>query len=114
MGRARTARLSEVVEKVQALVQSGSKACGISAKVWSQHVIDEILCMVSGVGARVADGEVASRLKVCVEAAVGTGKVVDWWVEDHLSKHVVVKGILEENWATCGWVGVRWDNPEVA
>ena len=45
----------------------------------------------------VADGEVADRIKVCVEIVLGTGKVVDWWLEDHLSKYVVVWGIPEEN-----------------
>ena len=47
-------------------------------------------------------------------AAVGAAEVVDWWVEDHLSRYVVVVGIPEENWAASGWKGVRRDNPSVA
>ena len=43
IGRARTAGLSGVVEKVQALIQSGSQLCGVSAKVWVAHVSDKIL-----------------------------------------------------------------------
>ena len=54
------------------------------------------------------------RLRVNIVAAVGMSEVVDWWVEDHLSRYVVVGGILEENWAASGWEGVRRDNTGVA
>ena len=48
------------------------------------------------------DAMVLDRLRVCVEAMVGTGEVVDWWVEDHLLRHVVVGSIPEEIWAASG------------
>ena len=48
VGRARTAGLSGMVEKVRALLRSGSSGWGVSAKVWSQHGSDEILWTVSG------------------------------------------------------------------
>ena len=83
-------------------------------RVWSQHGSDEILWTVSGVGRVVKDAEVLGRLRVNVVAAVGEEEVVDWWVEDHLSRYVVVGGIPEENWAASGWEGVRRDNPGVA
>ena len=73
-----------------------------------------MLWTVSGVGRSVADSEVLDRLRVNVVAAVGAAEVVDWWVEDHLSKYVTVGGIPEENWAASGWEGVRRDNPAVA
>ena len=114
MGCARTAGLSRVVEKVQALVQIGPEAWGISANVWGQHASDEILWMVSGVGAGTEDAAVVNRVKVCVEATVSTAEVVGWWVEDYLSKYMVVGGIPEENWAASGWEGVRLDTPELA
>ena len=37
---------------------------------------DEVLWVVSGVGASVEDAEVADHLRVCVEAVVGTEEVV--------------------------------------
>ena len=114
VSRARTSGLPAVVEKVQALLRSGSSGWGVSAKVWSQHGSDEILWTVSGVGKAVKDSEVLDRLRVNVVVAVGPTEVVDWWVEDHLSKYVVVGGIPEENWAAGGWEGVRRDNPGVA
>ena len=43
IGRARTAGLPEVVEKVQTLVRSRSLRWGVTARVWSQHENDEIL-----------------------------------------------------------------------
>ena len=49
VGRARTAGLPGVVEKVQGLLRSESKAWGVSAKVWNQHGSDKILWSVSGV-----------------------------------------------------------------
>ena len=114
VGRARTAGLPGVVEKTQALLRSRSQAWGVSAKVWSQHGSDEILWTVLGVGKVVVDAEVVYHLKVCVESMVGTSEVVDWWVEDHLPRYVVVGGIPEENWAASGWEGVRRDNLDVA
>ena len=113
-GRARTAGLPKLVEQVQSLFRSESLGWGVSAKVWSQHGSDEVLWTVSGVGGTVADSGVLDRLRVNVVAAVGAAEVVDWWVEDHLSKYVVVGGIPEENWAASGWDGVRRDNPGVA
>ena len=113
VGHARTEGLSGVVEKVQALLRSGSSGWGVSAKVWSQHGSGEILWTVSGVGRAVKDSEVMDRLRVNVIVAVGPAEVVDWWVEDHLSKYIVVGGIPEENWAASGWEGVRRDNPGV-
>ena len=62
----------------------------------------------------IEDAEVVDRLRVNVVAAVGAAEVVEWRVEDHLSRYVVVGGILEENWAASGWDGVRRDNPNVA
>ena len=59
------------------------------------------------------DSEVLDRLRVSVVAAVSAAAVVDWWVEDHLSKYVVVSGIPEENWAASGWQGICRDNPAV-
>ena len=114
VGRARTAGLPGVVEKVQALFRSGSLRWGVSAKVWGQHGCDEILWTVLGVGEAVGGSEVLDRLRVNVAVAVDAAEVVDWWVEDHLSRYVVVGGIPEENWAASGWEGVRRDNPSVA
>ena len=65
-------------------------------------------------GKAVEDWEVLDRLRVNIVAAVGTAEVVDWWVEDHLSRYVVVGGVPEENWAASGGEGVRRDNPGVA
>ena len=78
VGRTRTAGLPGVVEKVQALVRSGSKAWGVSAKVWCQHGSNEILWTVSGVGREVDDGEVVERLRRNIVAVVDAGEVVDW------------------------------------
>ena len=69
---------------------------------------------MSGVGKAVEDSVVLDRLRVCVEASVGTEEVVDWWVEDHLSRYMGVGGILEENWAASRWEGVRRDNLPIA
>ena len=102
------------MEKVHALVCSGSRALSISAKVWNQHGSDKILCIVSGVGKGVEDIKVVDLLKVNVVAAVVTAEVVDWRVVDHLSRYVEVVGIPEENWTTSGWEGVQRDNPAVA
>ena len=114
VGRSRTADLPKLVEEVQALLRSGSSGWGMSAKVWSQHRSDEVLWTISGVGKSVVDSEVLDRLRVNVVAVVGAAEVVEWWVEDHLSRYVVVGGIPEENWAASGWEGVRQDNPSVA
>ena len=76
IGCARSAGLSEVVEKVQALIRSGFQTWGISAKVWGAHGSDEILWTVSGVGEGVRDAEVVDRWRVIVEASVGTEEVV--------------------------------------
>ena len=84
VGRARTAGLPGVMEKVQALFRSGSLRWGVSAKVWGKHGCDEILWTVSGVGEAVDGSVVLDRLRVNMAAAVDTGEVVDWWVEDHL------------------------------
>ena len=54
------------------------------------------------------------HLRVKVAVVVGAAEVVAWWVEDHLSRYVVVGGISEENWAASGWDGVHRDNPSVA
>ena len=93
IGHVWTAGLQEVVGKVQALVRSGSRSWGISAKVWSQHGSNVILWTSSGVGKVVEDKEVVNRLRVSVESVVGTEEVACWWVEDHLSKYVLVVGI---------------------
>ena len=113
-GRARTAGLPEVVERMKGLLRSESLGWGVSAKLWSQHGSDEILWTVSGVGRTVGDSELLNRLNVNVVASVGAAEVLDWWVEDHLSGYVVVGGIPEENSAASGWEGVRRDNPSVA
>ena len=60
------------------------------------------------------DVQVVDQLRVSIVAAVSAAEVVDWWVEDHLLKYVVVVGVPEGNWATSGWEGVRRDNPSVA
>ena len=65
-------------------------------------------------GKAFGDSEVLDYLRVNVTVAVGAAEVVDWWVEDHLSRYVVVGGIPEENWAACGWDGVYKDNPSMA
>ena len=114
VGRARTAGLPGMVGKVQDLLRSGSLGWGVSAKVWNKHGSDEILWTVSGVEKATEDSVVLERLRVNVAAAVDATEVVDWWVESHLSRYVVVGGIPEENWAACGWDGVRRDNPDVA
>ena len=93
VGRVRTAGLSKVVGRVLTTVRSGSMSWGVSAKVWSQHGSNEILWTVSGVAKVVGDAEMMQCLRVGVEAVVGPGEVVCWWVEDHLSKYVVVRGI---------------------
>ena len=49
---------------------------------------------------------VLDRLRVNVVAAVGAAEALEWWVEDHLSRYMVVSGVPEENWATSGWAGV--------
>ena len=82
--------------------------------MWSQHGSDEVLWAVSGVGKGTSDAEVLSDLSVCVESIVGTAEVLCWWVEDHLSKYVVVGDIPEINWAAGGWEVIRRDNPDVA
>ena len=82
--------------------------------MWSQHGSDEILWTVSGVGKVTGDGEVLDDLRVFMESVVGTAEVMCWWVEDHLSKFVVVGGIPEIYWAASGWEGIRRDNPDVA
>ena len=82
--------------------------------MWSQHGGDEILWTVSGVGSGTGDAVVLGDLRVCVESIVGTDEVRCWWVEDYLSKYVVVGGIPEINWAASGWEGVQRDNPGVA
>ena len=78
VGLARTAGLPGVVEKVQGLLQSESKAWGVSAKVWNQHGSDENLWSVSGVSKEAEDAGVVDRLRVHVVAGVGTADVVDW------------------------------------
>ena len=78
IGRARTAGLLSVVEKVHALVRCGSVACSVSTKVWSQHRSDEILWAVTGMDKMVGNVEVLERLRVGVEATVGTEEVVCW------------------------------------
>ena len=103
-----------MVGKVPALIRSGSWGWGVSAKVWSQHGADEILWSVSGVGKAVAHSEVLDRLRVNVVVAVGATEVIDWWVQNHLSRYVVVRGIPEESWATSGWEAIRRENPTVA
>ena len=113
VGRARTAGLSGVVEKVQALFRSESLGWGVSAKLWSQHGSDEILWTISGVGKAVGDSVVLDYLRMNVVVVVDAAEVVDLWVEDHLSRYVVVGGIPEENWAASGWDRVRRDNPAV-
>ena len=82
--------------------------------MWNQHGSDEILWTVSGVGKTVEDSKVLDRLMVNVVVVVGAAEVVDWWVEDQLSRYVVVGGIPKVNWTASGWVGVRRDNPTVA
>ena len=114
VGRARTDGLPGVVEKVQGCLRSESKAWGVSAKVWNQHASDEILWSVSGLSKDAEDTEVVDRLRVNVMAAVGKADVVDWWMENRLSRYVVVGGIAEENWAASGWGGVRRYNTGVA
>ena len=114
VGHARTAGLPGVVEGVQALFRSESLRWGVMAKVWGQHGSDEILWTVSEVGKAVGDPGVWERLKMNVVAAVGIVEAVDWWVEDHLPRYVVVGGIPEENWAASGWEGVQLDNSAVA
>ena len=84
------------------------------AKVWNQHGSDEILWSVTGVSKEAGDAGVVDWLRVNIAAVVGTADVVDWWVEDHLSRYVVVGGIPKGNWAVSGWEGVRRDNPDVA
>ena len=106
VGRARTAGLEAVVEQVQVLFRSESLGWGVSAKVWSKHGADEVLWTVSGVEKAVGDSVVLDRLRVNVVVAVGTAEVVDWWVEGHLSRYVMVVGISEENWVASGWEGV--------
>ena len=95
VGRARTAGLHAVVDKVQGLLRSGSLGWGFSARVWGKHGSEEILWMVSGVGKAFGDSEVLDRLRVNVAAAVDEAEVVAGWVEDHLSRYVVVGGILK-------------------
>ena len=77
VGRARTAGLPAVVERVQGLLWSKSLGWGVSAKVWRQYGSGEILWTVLGVGKAVGDSDVLDRLRVNVVAAVGGAEVVD-------------------------------------
>ena len=76
VGHARAAGLLEVVKEVQELIWSGFQAWGVAARVCSAHGSDEILWTVLGVGVGVGDDEVFDRLRVSVEATVGTREVV--------------------------------------
>ena len=42
------------------------------------HGSDEILWTITGVGKEATDARVVDCLRVCVEAAVGNGEVMDW------------------------------------
>ena len=75
VGRARTAGLPGVVEKLQALLRNESLGWGVSPKVWSQHRSDEILWTVSGVGKAVGDIAVIDWLRVNVVAMVGEAEM---------------------------------------
>ena len=103
VGRARTAELKGVVEKVQPLVkQRGHATWAVSAVVWTEHGADEILWRVTGVGKDTIDEVVKSALVDDVSAVVGGGLLRDSWVEDRLSKYVVVKNVPEAEWLKDG------------
>ena len=103
VGQARTAELKGVVEKVQPLVrQRGHTSWAVSAVVWMEHVADEILWRVTGVGKDTVGVVVRSALVDDVSAVVGGGLLRHSWVEDRLSKYVVVKNVPEAEWLKDG------------
>ena len=96
VGRARTAELKWVVEKVQPLMrQRGHTAWAVSAVVWTEQRVDEILWRATEVGKDTPDESVRTALVDDVLAVVGGGLLKDSWLEDRLSKYVVVKSVPE-------------------
>ena len=103
VGQARTAELKGVVENVQPLVrQRGHTSWAVSTVVWMEHEADEILWRVTGVGKNTIDEVVRSALVDDVSAVVGGDLFRDSWVEDRLSRYVVVKNVPEAEWLKDG------------
>ena len=103
VGQARTVELKAAIEKVQPLVrQRGRTSWAVLAVVWTEHGTDEILWRVTGVGKGTSDKTFRTSLVDDVSAVVGGGLWKDSWVEDCLSKYVVVKYVPEAEWLKDG------------
>ena len=63
-----------------------------------EHGMDEMLWIVTGVGKDTIDEAIRTALVYDVLAVVEGGLLKDSWVEDSLSKYVVVKNVLEAEW----------------
>lgn len=50
---------------------------------------------MSGVKLSTADAEVLERLRINVEAVLGTGVVERWWRERKISRYIVVESIKQ-------------------
>ena len=80
VGRARTAELKGVVEVGQPLGRQRSlTSWAVSAVVWTEHGVDEILWSVTGVGKHTSDEAVKTALVDDVSAVVGGGLLKDSW-----------------------------------
>ena len=85
-----------MVEKVQPLVrQRGHTSWAVSAVVWTEHGSDEFLWRVTSVGKDTIDEAVRTALVDDVSAVIVRALLKDSWVEDYLSKYVVVKNVTE-------------------
>ena len=103
IGRVRMAELKGVVEKLQPLVrQRGHTSLAVSAVVCVEHRTDEILWRVTEVGKDTPDEAIRTALVNDVSAIVGGGLLEDSWVEDRLSKYMVVESIPEAEWLRDG------------
>ena len=103
LGRVRTSELKGVVEKLQPLVrQRGHTSWAVSAVVYVEHRTNEILLRVTGVGKDAPDEAIRTALVDDISAVVGGGLLEHSWVEDRLSKYVVVESIPEAEWLRDG------------
>ena len=73
--------------------QRGHTSGAVSAVVRMEHGKYEILWRVTGVGKDTINEAVRTALVDDISAVVGGGLLKDSWVEDCLSKYVVVKNV---------------------
>ena len=81
--------------------------------VWTEHVADEVLWRVTGVGRDTSDEVVRKELEGDVTAVVGAGLVWESWVEVRKSRYVVVKGIPKAEWVKDGMSKLKGGSGEV-